>query len=343
MRTELFDYELPPGLIAQSPLERRDASRLLVLERRSGGIEHRAFSDLPSYLVPGDVLVLNRSRVRRARLACTLPGGGRAEVLLLRPLDEGLKRWEALGRPSRRLRPGTRVTVQPGRLDCRVLENLGGGELRVELLFPEGADPEGLIEELGRVPLPPYIKGEIADAERYQTVYASATGSVAAPTAGLHFTPDTLAGIRKRGVGECFVELRIGLDTFRPVREEEVEDHPMHSEEVEVGEEACQAVNAAREAGGRVAAVGTTVVRALESAWSDRALRPLRGSTELFVYPGYEFVCTDVMLTNFHLPRSTLLMLVCAFGGTEAVLGAYREAVRERYRFYSFGDAMLII
>ncbi len=343
MRTDLFDYELPPGLIAQSPLRRRDASRLLVLEREGGGIEHRAFSDLPSYLSPGDALVLNRSRVRKARLPGTLPGGGKSEVLLLRPLDAGLEEWEALGRPSRRLRPGTLVTVCPGRLDCRVKRNLGGGELHVELLFPAGADPEALIEEVGLVPLPPYVKEELEDAERYQTVYASSTGSVAAPTAGLHFTPDTLLEIRGRGVEQCYVELRIGLDTFRPVREKEVEDHPMHSEEVEVGEETCRLVNGARARGGRVAAVGTTVVRALESAWSEGALRPLRGSTELFIYPGYEFRCTDLMLTNFHLPRSTLLMLVCAFGGTEAVLRAYREAVREGYRFYSFGDAMLII
>ncbi len=342
MRTETFDYRLPPELIAQSPPERRDASRLLVLERDGGRIEHRAFSDLASYLSAGDVLVLNRSRVRKARLLGALPGGGRSEVLLLRPLDPALREWEALGRPSRRLRPGTTVTVRPGRLGCRVTCNLGGGELRVELLLPEGADPEALIEEAGRVPLPPYIKGELEDAERYQTVYASRTGSVAAPTAGLHFTPEALAGLRDGGVEESFIELRIGLDTFRPVRVEEVEDHAMHSEEVEVGEEACRAVNAARDRGRRVAAVGTTVVRALESAWSQGALRPFKGSTGLFIYPGFRFRCTDLLLTNFHLPRSTLLMLTCAFGGTEAVLRAYREAVREGYRFYSFGDAMLI-
>lgn len=343
MRVDLFDYHLPPELIAQSPLEQRDASRLLVVERAGGRITHHAFTDFPSYLERGDVLLLNRSRVRRARLLGSLRGGGRAEILLLRPLDDGLRQWEALGRPSRRLRPGDRVTVEAGRLDFKVVENRGGGELRVELLAGAGEQPEALIEELGRVPLPPYIKGDIADAERYQTVYAARTGSVAAPTAGLHFTPAMLQEVREMGVEEGYVDLQIGLDTFRPVREDEVEQHPMHSEELEVGEETCALVDRARGRGGRAVAVGTTVVRSLETAWREGRLQPFRGSSELFIYPGYRFACTDALLTNFHLPRSTLLMLVCAFGGRELILGAYREAIEERYRFYSFGDAMLII
>ncbi len=315
MRVDLFDYELPPELIAQHPVEPRDASRLLVVRRDGGSIEHLAFTDFASHLAKGDALVLNRNRVRKARLPGKLRGGGRAEILLLRPLDRAHLKWEALGRPSRRLRSGDIVVVEAGRLEVRVAENLGSGELRVELLPRSGEPPDELIEELGRVPLPPYVKEELEDGERYQTVYAARTGSVAAPTAGLHFTPGTLEEARAMGVETGYVDLEIGLDTFRPVRSEIVEDHPMHSEEVEVGEETCSLVNRTRREGGRVVAVGTTVVRSLETAWSEGALRPFRGGTSLFIYPGYSFGTVDVLLTNFHLPRSTLLMLACAFGG----------------------------
>jgi S-adenosylmethionine:tRNA ribosyltransferase-isomerase len=343
MRADLFDYELPPGLIAQRPLRRRDASRLLVLERESGRVVHGRFAELAGFLREGDIAVFNRSRVRRARLTGKLKGGGKAELLLLKPLDGEALRWEALGRPARRLRPGDRVKVAEGRLEAEVLENLGGGELRVELVMPREADPEELIEELGKVPLPPYIKEELADPERYQTVFADSIGSAAAPTAGLHFTAEMMDALRERGVETGFLDLRIGLDTFRPLQEGEVEGHPIHAEEMEVSEELCLAVNRVRAGGGRVLAVGTTVVRALETAWRDGELRPFRGATDLFIYPGYAFRCVDLLLTNLHLPRSTLLVLVCAFAGRDEVLAAYREAVRRGYRFFSFGDAMLII
>ncbi len=341
MRTELFDYRLPPELIAQRPLPRRDASRMLVLDRSTGRISHRRFADFLSYLREGDVVVFNRSRVRRSRLLGRLRGGGRAEILLLRPLGPDHKRWEALGRPGRRLRPGDRVAVGE-RVTVEVLENRGGGELLVELLLAPGEDPETVLEEEGKLPLPPYIREELEDQERYQTVFADRVGSAAAPTAGLHFTPEMMERLRDLGVETGFVDLRIGIDTFRPLRDGEVEEHPIHSEEMEVGEELCRLVNRATSEGGRLVAVGTTVVRALETAWREGGLRPYRGTTDLFIYPGYRFRCVDALLTNLHLPRSTLLVLVCAFAGRERVLTAYREAVEKRYRFFSFGDAMLI-
>jgi len=343
MRTDLFDYELPHHLIAQRPLKRRDASRLLVLGRESGSITHGSFTDLIDLLDEGDMLVLNRSRVRRARLPGTLRGGGRAEILLLRPWGAGARVWEALGRPARRLRPGDRVAVGGGLLAVEVRENRGGGELLVELHAQPGKDAEELVEELGKLPLPPYIREELEDEERYQTVFADRPGSAAAPTAGLHFTPEMLKALREKGVKTGFVDLRIGLDTFRPLLVAEVEQHRIHSEEMEVGEGLCDDVNRVRAEGGRVLAVGTTVVRALETAWIDGRLEPFRGMTDLYIYPGYRFHCVDALLTNFHLPRSTLLVLVCAFAGREKVMAAYREAVERKYRFFSFGDAMLII
>jgi S-adenosylmethionine:tRNA ribosyltransferase-isomerase len=344
MRVELFDYYLPPELIAQTPIEPRDSSRLMVVERGSGRISHLRFSDLPDLLMAEDLLVLNRSRVRKARLlGIKAETGARVELLLLRPLDLGKERWEALGKPARRLKPGSRVICSGGELVVEILENRGGGELLVRMILPQGEDAERLLEQYGKVPLPPYIKGELEEEERYQTVFGEEPGSVAAPTAGLHFTPGLLRTIEEKGMRLAFVDLRIGLDTFQPVREERVEDHRVHSEEMKVSAEVCRAIDAVREDGGRVVAVGTTVVRALETAAvKGRRTAPFEGVTNLFIYPGYRFQVVDALLTNFHLPRSSLLMLVCAFGGRELILSAYRKAIEERYRFYSFGDAMFI-
>ncbi len=361
MRTDLFDYELPPELIAQTPVEPRDASRLLVLGPE-GGLEHRRFRDLPGYLRPGDLLVLNQTRVIRARLygrkAAT---GGAVEILLLRPAARQAPggaagadwteswEWETLVRPGRRILPGTELVFgepEP-RLHGRVVDRTAAGG-RVVSFRPErpGDSFAEALEELGQVPLPPYIGRPLADPERYQTVYAAVRGSVAAPTAGLHFTPTVFGELAARGVSTAKVTLHIGLDTFRPVQEAEVEDHAMHSEWYHVPPEAAEAVARCRAGGGRVVATGTTVVRTLEAAaHPDRPglVRAGSAETRLFIYPGYRFRVVDVILTNFHLPRSTLLMLVSAFGGTERVLGAYREATRLHYRFYSFGDAMLIL
>jgi len=341
MKTADFDYELPPELIAQRPVEPRDASRLLVLYREGGRMEHAHFRDLPAYLRPGDLLVANESRVLRARLrGRKARTGGQVEVLLLRRLDE--RRWEVLI-GGQRIRPG--------------LELAFGGEAgesalyaRVEEVRPEGVrvvsfseEVEPHLDRLGMVPLPPYIHEPLADAERYQTVYARMAGSVAAPTAGLHFTPRLIAELQARGVNLAFVVLHIGLDTFRPVEVEEVEAHPMHAEWCRVPAEVARAVRETRKAGGRVVAVGTTAVRALETAAQGGEISPFEGWTRLFIYPGYRFRTVDTLITNFHLPRSTLLMLVSAFAGREAILAAYREAIARGYRFYSFGDAMLIL
>ncbi len=341
MRSDLFDYDLPPRLIAQRPPERRGDSRLLVLRRDRGDISHHHFCELTDFLAAGDCLVLNDSRVRKARLAGRKAGtGARVEILLLRPLPD--ERWEALVKPARRLPPGTVVEVAE-KLRFRVEESLGGGE--VTLRSSAGlAAVERAVERHGMMPTPPYIKGELVDPERYQTVYARQTGSAAAPTAGLHFGPDDLARIHAAGVGIVTVRLDIGLDTFRPLAEENVEDHVIHCEEMEVTAEAVAAVNEARASGGRIVAVGTTAVRALETAASKAGeLFAYRGPTALYITPGYRFKVVDVLLTNFHLPRSTLLLLVSAFAGRETVLRAYREAVSAQYRFYSFGDAMLIL
>ncbi len=337
MRVADFDYDLPPEMIAQHPLEPRDASRLLVLRRDSGAILHRHFRDLPEYLVPGDLLVANDSRVIRARLCGRKRTGGRVEALLLRRLDE--RRWEAL-LGGERIRAGLEVHFGAGsEVTARVEEARADGT-RV-LAF--SAEVEPLLETLGAVPLPPYIHEPLADAERYQTIYARVCGSAAAPTAGLHFTPELIARLLQQGVRLAFVTLHIGLDTFRPVEVKEVADHPMHSEWCAVPAEVTAAVAEARAAGRRVVAVGTTVVRALETAAQGGAVAPTGAWTRLFIYPGYRFRAVDALITNFHLPRSTLLMLVSAFAGRETIRRAYQEAIAARYRFYSFGDAMLIL
>ena len=343
MDVSLFDYELPPELIAQEPAAQRDASRLMVLERSARAIAHRSFPDLVAHVGPGDCLVLNDTKVLAARLRGRLERtGGKVELLLLRALEA--QRWEALGRPGRRLRPGVQVELGAREARVTVLERRADGTLVVRL---DGDRPaEALLEEVGEMPLPPYIKRpepRPEDRERYQTVYAAAPGAVAAPTAGLHFTPEVLRSIEARGARIACLTLHVGLGTFRPVEVERVEDHVMHAEWYELREAAARAINAARAAGGRILAVGTTSVRTLETAWNGREVVAGSGWTEKFIFPGYCFAATDGLLTNFHLPRSTLLMLVAAFAGREFLREAYEKAVRLRYRFYSYGDCMLIV
>jgi S-adenosylmethionine:tRNA ribosyltransferase-isomerase len=343
VKTSEFDYELPRELIAQYPSERRDQSRLLVLRRSTGAIEHRIFRDVSEYLAPRDVLVLNETRVFPARFLGTRRGtGGRVEMFLLRELSPF--RWEVLVKPAARVREGAIMEFGGGRLAARVLRVLPGGKREVEMVL--SGDVHRAIEELGRVPLPPYIEREpdTLDSERYQTVYARVDGAVAAPTAGLHFTDSLLAALSDRGVATARLVLHVGLGTFRPVTEDDTDDHEMEEERYEVPPDAAGTINAARASGGRVVAVGTTSVRVLETvADAEGRIHPGEGTSRLFIKPPYEFRCVDILLTNFHLPRSTLLMLVSAFAGREVVLAAYNEAIRENYRFYSYGDAMLIL
>lgn len=341
MNVDAFDYPLPEDRIAQRPVEPRDASRLMLLRRSTGEISHHTFRDLPELLDPKDVLVVNDTRVLPARLiGSKVPTGGRVELLLLR--RETYDTWEALVRPGRRLPPGTRVTFGDGRLTAEILETTPAGGRKVRFTW-EGVFEE-LLDDLGKMPLPPYIKESVDDAERYQTVYAKASGSAAAPTAGLHFTPELLANIRDRGIGVSSLTLHVGLGTFRPVTTERIEDHAMHEEYFSLPAKTVEAVRAARRRGGRVVAVGTTSVRVLESvADASGELRAKEGWTDIFIYPGYTFRCVDALITNFHLPRSTLLMLVAAFAGYELTMRAYEEAVHSDYRFFSFGDAMLIV
>lgn len=339
MKTSDFYFDLPEELIAQTPLERRDASRLLCLDRWSGAREHRIFSELPELLHPGDCLVMNDSRVLPARLMGMRETGGVVEVLLLRDLGGG--RWDCLTRPGRKTRPGTRLIFGNGELEAEVLEVAEGGNRIVEFKY-EGIFLE-VLERLGKMPLPPYIKVELEDGERYQTVYSKEPGSAAAPTAGLHFTKELLARIADRGVRECFVTLHVGLGTFRPVKAEDIEEHEMHSEFCIMPEETARIITETKRSGGRVVCVGTTSCRTVESfANEDGTMDAKSGWTNIFIYPGYRFKCMDALVTNFHLPESTLIMLVSAFAGRENVLAAYEEAVRERYRFFSFGDAMFI-
>ncbi|HHT42347.1 MAG TPA: tRNA preQ1(34) S-adenosylmethionine ribosyltransferase-isomerase QueA [Firmicutes bacterium] len=340
MRVEEFDFDLPLELIAQKPLASRDASRLLVVKRGSGECVDGKFSDLPLYLRPSDVLVINDSRVLPARLWGQNPQkSGLVEILLLRPHGEG--KWEVLVRPGKKARVGAEIVFSP-RLSCTVLDTTPNGTRLVQFHF-EG-DFQGILEELGETPLPPYIHEKLDDPERYQTVYAKHSGSVAAPTAGLHFTPQLLDAIDRLGVAVVPVTLHVGLGTFRPVQTEHVEDHVMHEEYYELSPEDAAVINARREAGGRVIAVGTTSVRVLETL-ADEQGRVHAGSgwTDIFIYPGYKFQVVDGMVTNFHLPKSSLLMLVSAFAGREVIRHAYEHAVAKRYRFFSFGDGMLLL
>jgi S-adenosylmethionine:tRNA ribosyltransferase-isomerase len=337
MRTSDFDYDLPPHLIAQTPVEPRDASRLLVLHRDGGAIEHSHFAEIGRFLRAGDLLVINETRVLRARLRGQLTeSGGAVEALLLRRLDD--ERWEAMVRPGRRLRPGR--SIRFGAIEA-VVESVADDGHRI-LRFPADADPESA----GETPLPPYIHAELAEPERYQTVYGTVTGSAAAPTAGLHFTPALLQRVESQGVRIARVLLHVGPGTFKPVNDEDPRHHPMHAEWYQITAAACAAIEETKAAGGRVVAVGTTSVRVLEQAGLDAGdgpLRPGSGFTRLLILPGHRFRVVDALVTNFHLPRSTLLMLVSALAGREAVLDAYHAAIKHGYRFYSFGDAMLIL
>lgn len=342
MKTTDFDYNLPKELIAYSPAAEREASRLMVLARSNGSIEHARFKDLTGLLQKGDLLVLNDTKVIKARLkGRKRRTGGAVELLLLR--EVGNLRWQALVSPSRRIHPGTEVEIEEKYM-CRILERLEGAKRIVEF-----TDPVSLIlEDAGRVPLPPYIKREPQDfdSERYQTVYAAKEGSVAAPTAGLHFSGSLLESLRDRGVDRTTLTLHVGMGTFLPVKVDDPRDHVLEPEYYEIGEASCRKIEETRAAGGRVVAVGTTVVRSLETV-AERSegasLRPAGGWTHKFILPPYRFRLVDALVTNFHLPRSTLLMLVCAFAGRDLIMKAYSEAVRAEYRFFSYGDAMLIL
>ncbi len=339
MKKTDFYFDLPEELIAQTPIPERDHSRLLTLDKTTGEIEHRRFYDLPELLRAGDCLVVNDSRVLPARLLGCRSSGGSVELGLLRDLGEG--KWECLSRPGRKTKPGTELTFGEGELKSTVLEVAEGGNRIVQFHY-EGIFLE-VLERLGKMPLPPYIKAELQDVERYQTVYSRELGSAAAPTAGLHFTQELLEKIRAKGVKVCPVTLHVGLGTFRPVKEDEIEDHEMHSEFCVIPEETARIVTETKRNGGRVIAVGTTSCRTLESfSKEDGTLDASSGWTNIFIYPGYRFRCVDALVTNFHLPESTLIMLVSALAGRESVLNAYRLAVEERYRFFSFGDAMFI-
>lgn len=336
-----FYYDLPQELIAQEPIEPRDASRMLALDRTSGAVADRRFTDILEYLHEGDCLVLNDSRVLPARLlgkrAAT---GANVELLLLTP--HGNDTWEALAGPGRRAKPGDMLTFGDGLLTAEVLDVLEGGNRLVKFSY-EG-NFYHVLERIGQMPLPPYITKKLENGERYQTVYSREVGSAAAPTAGLHFTPELLGKIKAKGVDIAYVTLHVGLGTFRPVKEDNIENHTMHAEHYELSAETAEVINRARERGGRVIAVGTTSCRTLESVGlTNGRVEPADGWTSIFIYPGYQFQVLDGLITNFHLPESTLIMLVSAFAGYEHTMAAYRHAVEEKYRFFSFGDAMLII
>ena len=339
MKTSDFFYELPEELIAQTPLEKRDTSRLLVLDRKSGDIAHKHFYDILDYLQPGDCLVMNDSRVLPARLLGHRPTGGAVEVLLLR--DLGDKKWECLCKPGRKMQVGNEVIFGNGELTATVVEVQETGNRVVQFHY-EGIFLE-VLERLGKMPLPPYIKEELQDQERYQTVYSRAVGSAAAPTAGLHWTEELLDNARAKGIKTAFVTLHVGLGTFRPVKAEEITDHHMHAELCMISQETADMLNRAKAEGGRIICVGTTSCRTLESLVNEDGTFEAKSKwTEIFIYPGYTFKAMQGLITNFHLPESTLVMLVSAFAGREKVLNAYEEAVKERYRFFSFGDAMFI-
>ena len=340
MKTSDFYYDLPKELIAQTPIEKRDASRLLTLDKNTGAWEHHHFYELPDFLTEKDCLILNDSRVLPARLlGHRLPGGGVCEVLLL--VDRGENVWECLVRPGKKLRPGAQVSFGNGELTGEIVGEVEGGNRLVKFRY-EGIFLE-VLDRLGKMPLPPYIKEELQDRERYQTVYSKELGSAAAPTAGLHFTKELLEKIAAKGVGIGYVTLHVGLGTFRPVKEEEITDHDMHSEYCIIPQETADLINRTRANGGRVICVGTTSCRTVESwAAEDGHMEAKAGWTSIYIYPGYRFKVMDALVTNFHLPESTLIMLVSALAGREHVLAAYEEAVRQRYRFFSFGDAMFI-
>ncbi len=340
MKTSDFYYDLPQELIAQDPLEERSSSRLLVLDRKTGEREHRVFREIVDFLHPGDCLVVNNTKVIPARLMGVKEGTGAGiEVLLLKRCEDNV--WETLVKPGKKARPGVRISFGEGLLTGEVLEVVEEGNRRIRFTY-EGIFEE-ILDRLGQMPLPPYITHQLKDKNRYQTVYARHEGSAAAPTAGLHFTPELLEAIKEKGVKLAHVTLHVGLGTFRPVKVEDVAKHHMHSEFYMIEEEQARLINETKGAGGRVICVGTTSCRTLESAADEKGvLHAGSGWTDIFIYPGYGFKLMDALITNFHLPESTLLMLVSAFSGKEQVMAAYEEAVKERYRFFSFGDAMFI-
>lgn len=342
MDVKLFDFELPERLIAQTPLKDRSSSKLLVLSKETGQIAHRTFTDLIDYLRPGDTLALNDTRVIPARLfGAKQDTGAKVELLLLKAIDD--HRWETLARPGKKIKQGTRLSFGNGKLlgVCEGYTEAGGRIVRFEY---EGVFNE-LLDELGQTPLPPYIKERLDDAERYQTVYAKRPGSAAAPTAGLHFTESYLERLRNNGIRIAYVTLHVGLGTFRPVQVDDITEHKMHAEYYSISKENAEMINRTKDEGKRIVAVGTTVARTLESVASERNGRVAESSgwTDIFIYPGYRFSIVDAMVTNFHLPKSTLVMLVSAFAGRENILKAYAEAIEKEYRFFSFGDAMLIV
>ena len=339
MKKSDFYFDLPEELIAQTPIPERDHSRLLVMSKETGEIEHKHFFDLPDYLREGDCLVLNDSRVLPARLLGCRGSGGGVELVLLRDLGEG--RWECLSRPGRKTKPGTELQFGEGELTA-VVESVAEGGNRIVRFRYEGIFLE-VLERLGKMPLPPYIKEELQDAERYQTVYSRELGSAAAPTAGLHFTPEVFEALQKKGVQIADVTLHVGLGTFRPMSTENIEEHDMHSELCMMSQETADILNKAKEEGRRIIAVGTTSVRTLESVWNAYGrFAACTLDTKLFIYPGYEWHTVDCILTNFHLPKSTLIMMISSFTGYDLTFKAYRHAVEERYRFFSFGDCMFI-
>lgn len=341
MKTSDFFYELPEELIAQDPLEDRTASRLLVLDRKTDKLEHKIFGDVINYLNPGDCLVINNTRVIPARLIGEKEGtGGKVEILLLKRRENDI--WESLVKPGKKLRPGARVIFGDGRLKAEILEIAEEGNRLVKFYY-EGIFEE-ILDSLGEMPLPPYITHKLEDKEMYQTVYAKFDGSAAAPTAGLHFTNELLEKIRQKGIRIASITLHVGLGTFRPVKVEDVNNHHMHTEWYEVNNEAADIINETKKNGGRVICVGTTSCRTIESVADENGLMSAKtGETDIFIYPGYKFKVMDGLITNFHLPESTLVMLVSAFAGKERVLSAYETAVKERYRFFSFGDAMILL
>ncbi len=339
MKKSDFYFDLPEELIAQTPLDKRDSSRLLHLDKKSGCVSHEHFYDVKKHLRKGDCLVLNDSRVMPARLYGRRSTGGSIEVVLLRDLGEG--NWECLTRPGKKTRPGAQIYFGEDELKATVTDVIEDGNRIIHFEY-EGIFLE-ILDKLGKMPLPPYIKAELQDKERYQTVYSREVGSAAAPTAGLHFTRELLNEIREMGVKVCFVTLHVGLGTFRPVKEDDILDHEMHSEFCIIPSDTAAAINETKASGGRIIAVGTTSCRTLESFMGDDGVMEAKsGWTKIFIYPGYKFKCIDALITNFHLPESTLIMLVSALAGRENILNAYKTAVGEKYRFFSFGDAMMI-
>ena len=339
MKKSDFYFDLPKELIAQTPLDQRDQSKMMHINKNTGAVEHRHFYELPDMLHEGDCLVLNDSRVLPARLIGTRPTGGNVEVLLLR--DLGDSKWECLTKPGKKTRTGTEIAFGNGQLKCEVIEVLDNGNRIVKFQY-DGIFLE-ILESLGKMPLPPYIKEELEDSERYQTVYSRELGSAAAPTAGLHFTNDILDKIREKGVNIAYVTLHVGLGTFRPVKEENIEQHDMHSEFCMIPQESADMINETKNRGGRIISVGTTSCRTLESFADENGfVKAVSDWTNIFIYPGYRFKCVDALITNFHLPESTLIMLVATMTGRENILNAYKIAVEERYRFFSFGDCCFI-